>query len=85
MKTMIRKRYTSEFKTQAIELVSLGQPVPEVAEDLGIGTSILYGWVRSQAQPAQLGSAGLLSRRRAARSARVAPAAARGGQPQIGE
>ena len=24
----------------------MGKPVPEVAEDLEIGTSILYGWVR---------------------------------------
>jgi transposase len=40
-------------------LVGLGKPVPEVAEELGIGTSILYGWVRKDSRPAQLGSAGL--------------------------
>lgn len=57
MKAVPRKRYTSEFKAQAVELVGLGKPVPEVAEDLGIGTSILYGWVRKDAQPAQFGSA----------------------------
>ncbi len=57
MKAVPRKRYTSEFKAQAVELVCLGKPVPEVAEDLGIGTSILYGWVRKDAQPAQFGSA----------------------------
>jgi transposase-like protein len=33
--------------------------VSEVAADLGIGSSILYGWVRNDAQPARLGSAGL--------------------------
>jgi len=33
--------------------------VVEVAEDLGIGTSILYGWMRKGSQPAQLGSEGL--------------------------
>ncbi len=43
---MTRKRYATEFKAQAVELVGLGKPVPEVAEDLGIGSSILYGWVR---------------------------------------
>ena len=59
MTTVTRKRYTSEFKDQAVELVGLGKPVPEVAEELGIGTSILYGWVRQKAQPAQLGSEGL--------------------------
>lgn len=59
MKAVNRKRYTPEFKAQAVGLVGLGKPVPEVAEDLGIGSSILYGWVRQHAQPAQLGSAGL--------------------------
>ena len=31
----------------------------EVAQDLEIGTSILYGWVRKGAQPGQLGSGGV--------------------------
>ena len=59
MKSVTRKRYTPEFKAQAVGLVGLGKPVPEVAEDLGIGTSILYGWVRQHSAPAQLGSRGL--------------------------
>jgi transposase len=59
MKAVIRKRYTAEFKAQAVGLVGLGKPVVEVAEDLGIGTSILYGWIRKGAQPGQLGSGGL--------------------------
>jgi transposase len=59
MKTVTRKRYTAEFKAQAVGLVGLGKPVVEVAEDLGIGTSILYGWMRTGSQPAQLGSEGL--------------------------
>ena len=39
-------------------LVGLGKPVSEVAEELGIGSSILYGWMRKDAQPVQLGSTG---------------------------
>jgi transposase len=58
MKSVTRKRYTAEFRAQAVNLVALGKPVPEVAQDLDIGSSILYGWVRKGAQPAQLGSAG---------------------------
>ncbi len=58
MKTVSRKRYTPEFKAQAVALVNLGKPVSEVAEDLGIGSSILYGWVRKEAQPGQVGSEG---------------------------
>ena len=41
-----RRRYTAEFKAQAVALVGLGKPVPEVAAELEIGTSILYGWIR---------------------------------------
>jgi transposase len=32
--------------------------VSEVAEDLGIGSSLLYGWVQKEAQPTQVGSGG---------------------------
>ena len=59
MEPVTRKRYTAEFKAQAVGLVGLGKPVSEVAEDLGIGTSILYGWLRKDSQWAQFGSAEL--------------------------
>jgi transposase len=58
MSTVTRKRYTLEFKAQAVELVGIGKPVAEVAEDLGISSSILYGWVSKYAQPVQVGSEG---------------------------
>jgi transposase len=58
MNPVTRKRYTPEFKAQAVGLVGLGKPVSEVAEDLGIGSSILYGWVRKNSQAAQVGSGG---------------------------
>jgi len=59
MEPVTRKRYTAEFKAQAVELVGMGKPVAEVAEDLEIGTSLLYRWVLKGRQPAQLGSEGL--------------------------
>jgi transposase len=56
MSEMPRRRYSPEFKAQAVELVSLGKPVPEVARELGFGANLLYRWV-SQATPStQLGS-----------------------------
>jgi transposase len=61
MEPVTRKRYTAEFKAQAVELVGLGKPVPEVAEDLEIGTGVLYRWMRDggqSGQPAQFGSVG---------------------------
>ncbi len=59
MKPVTRKRYTAEFKAQAVGLVSLGKPVTEVAQDLEIGTSLLYGWARKGAQSGQFGSGGV--------------------------
>lgn len=60
MRSVIRKRYSNEFKARAVELLNLGRTVPDVAEELGIGSSILYRWALAagQAAPsAQLGSA----------------------------
>jgi transposase len=60
MSTVNRKRYSSDFIEQAIALVRLGKSVPQVAEELGIGTSVLYRWTQTQRQeaaPAQLGGA----------------------------
>ena len=45
MQTVIKKRYSVEFRARAVELVRLGKPVSIVAEELGIGTSILYRWL----------------------------------------
>jgi transposase len=59
MKAQLRKRYTPEFKAQAVELVNCGKSVPEVAEDLGIGTGNLYRWVLQASQPERLGSGSL--------------------------
>ena len=39
-------KYPDEYRRRAIELVRAGQSVPRTAEDLGITSSCLYGWVR---------------------------------------
>ncbi len=57
MKLAPRKRYTPEFKTQAVELLATGKPVAQVAEELCISSNLLYSW-RHDAQGAQLGSGG---------------------------
>ena len=46
---MTRRRYTAEFKAQAIALVGAGKPVAEVAQDLEISEGGLYAWVRENA------------------------------------
>ncbi len=58
MTTVTRKRYTAEFKAQAVSLVGLGKPVSVVAEELEIGANLLYSWVRRHPQPGPIGSAG---------------------------
>jgi len=41
------KRYTDEFKTEAVrQVVEHGRPVVEVAERLGVTTHSLYAWKR---------------------------------------
>ena len=58
MTTVSRRRYSAEFKAQAVGLVNNGKPVPEVAQELEISDGVLYGWVRQEAELAQFGSAG---------------------------
>lgn len=57
MSQRTHQRYTSEFKEQALGLLSLGKPVAEVAQELQISSNLLYAW-RSQSQRTQSGSAG---------------------------
>ena len=52
-----RRLYTPEFKTQALELLATGKPVPELAQELCISTNLLYNW-RAGTQLPQFGSAG---------------------------
>ena len=59
MTPVTRRRYTIEFKAQAVALVGAGKPVAEVAQDLEISEGVLYAWVREDSQPGQLGSGGL--------------------------
>ena len=55
---MKQKRYTTEFKNQAIELVQFGKSVGEVARDLALSEGVLYEWIRKASKAAPLGSGG---------------------------
>ena len=57
-----RRRFTPEFKAQAVELAQAGRPVSELAADLEVGSDLLYRWIRESgnrtgaiAEGAQLG------------------------------
>ena len=58
MKVLARKRYTAEFKAQALELLETGKGIAQVAEDLCISSDLIYRW-RRDSQGTQSGSAGL--------------------------
>ena len=53
-----KKRYTAEFKAQAVGLVELGKSVPDVARDLEISDGGLSGWVGVGSTGAPLGCYG---------------------------
>lgn len=57
MKSKPRRRYTAEFKSQAISLLEAGRPVSELARELGISDNLLYSW-RLASQRAEGGSEG---------------------------
>lgn len=57
MKRKARKHYTAEFKGQAIELMEMGKPVAELAQELCLSSNLLYRW-KQEAQSAQVGSEG---------------------------
>ena len=43
-----RKKYTQEYKDEAVELViSSGRPIAEIARDLGINEGTLANWVNT--------------------------------------
>lgn len=43
-----RKKYTQEYKAEAVELVvSSGRPVAEIARDLGLNEGTLGNWVNT--------------------------------------
>jgi transposase len=38
------RKYDSDFKKEALQLVRSGRSVPDVARSLGIGDNLLYKW-----------------------------------------
>lgn len=57
----MHRRYSPEFKREALALVALDHAVAEVARDLGIPDQTLSAWVaaeRKQTEAAELATAG---------------------------
>lgn len=41
-----RRKYDSDFKNEVLKMVESGRPVPEIAQSLGIGSNLIYYWIR---------------------------------------
>jgi transposase-like protein len=56
--TGMRRRYTSEQRTQLIELVASGTTVVEAATRLGVGKSAAYNWMAESREPREPSTGG---------------------------
>ncbi|GHC68726.1 transposase [Roseibacillus persicicus] len=54
MNVKSRRRFSPEFKAQALELVALGKPVDVVARELEVGPDLIYSWRRKAEKQTQL-------------------------------
>ena len=52
-----RRRYTAEFKEQAVKRVLSGHPVAVVARELGVGESLIHNWLARHRQQTGAGAA----------------------------
>jgi transposase len=41
-----RRRHDADFKNEVLKMVESGRPVPEIAQSLGIGSNLIYYWVK---------------------------------------
>ena len=41
-----RRKYDADFRKEVIRMVESGRKVPDIAESLGIGTNLIYQWLK---------------------------------------
>jgi len=41
-----RRKYDADFKNEVLKMVESGRPVPEIAQSLGIGSNLIYYWMK---------------------------------------
>ena len=57
MSTTQRRKYTEEFKTEAVRLVrEAGKPIAQAARELGISANLLYRWSGEERQAERAGT-----------------------------
>ncbi len=41
-----RRKYDADFKKKVVRMIESGRTVPDVAQSLGIGTNLIYYWIK---------------------------------------
>lgn len=41
-----RRKYDADFRKEVIKMVESGRKVPDIAQSLGIGTNLIYQWLK---------------------------------------
>jgi transposase len=41
-----RRKYDADFKNEVLRMIENGRPVPEVAQSLGVGSNLVYQWIK---------------------------------------
>jgi transposase len=41
-----RRKYDADFKKEVLKMIESGRGVPDVAQSLGIGTNLIYQWIK---------------------------------------
>jgi transposase len=41
-----RRKYDSDFKKEVLKMIESGRSVTDVAQSLGIGTNLIYQWIK---------------------------------------
>lgn len=41
-----RRKYDADFKKEVVRMIESGRTVPDVAQSLGIGTNLIYYWIK---------------------------------------
>lgn len=41
-----RRKYDADFRKEVIKMVESGRRVPDIAQSLGIGTNLIYQWLK---------------------------------------
>lgn len=41
-----RRKYDADFRKEVIKMVESGRRVPDIAQSLGIGTNLIYQWIK---------------------------------------